>query len=489
MKGRNKRSKKLKIILLIVLALLLVGLAVIFITNSTYHYDPIGSNDILKKGETGVLELQYKGADGKPEREEITYAKQETLTLPKLTKKGYHFCGWLVNGLFVGTEVTMNAKKATAVPQYEKDYSEITSACAVFTDEFSFTEYQAGEYESLSTEAADVYLDGGYKMTVYSKENFSGKETAVYYSGKFSGFIGSMKIEAVKSESIELETLSNEEKVKLLTTFAPRIWWDEDEKYFASSVEFAAANMEKALGADGNLYYLKALDSPQFTSDFLYGDLKTAKAYAFAVEKEFKYLDLSYFFYAPFNLGKQIAGLEFGDHVGDWEHISVRLMKEEKAGKLSYRPVIVDYSAHFMRNYVSWDEVEKIDGTHPIAYTACGSHGMWKDSGAHIYVNAVVVQLKDYCSQGTAWDLWKAGEMETYAYDALKHQGEGIGESKWLRDFDLDCGVEGGGTTIWGNKGWFTPIQIYPRLDSAPSGPQHKQSLNDYYTINGQNEK
>ena len=238
----------------------------------------------------------------------------------------------------------------------------------------------------------------------------------------------------------------------------------------------------------GNIYYLEAVDSPEYTGDFLYGDLKNAKAYAFATEKEFKYFDLSYFYYAPYNLGKTIAGMEFGNHIGDWEHITVRLMKEENGGKISYRPVIVDFSAHFMRNYVAWDEVEIVEGTHPVAYVACGSHGMWKDAGEHIYVNAVVVKLKDQCSQGTAWDLWQEGNMETFAYDALNHKGEGIGSSEWKKDFDVNCYEEGGGVTFWGNRGWIYPIHIYPRFDSAPSGPQHKQSLNDYYTISGQND-
>ena len=359
----------------------------------------------------------------------------------------------------------------------------------MYTDEFSFTEYyDVGDYEKLKVKATDVYLDGGYKVTVFSGENFTGKQTKVYYSGKFSGFIGSMKVEEVKSDSIQLASLSNEEKEKLLKTFAPRIWWDENEEFSASSVEFAAENMKKELAPLGNLYYLEELDSPRFMNTFLHGDLEGAKAYAFAVEKEYKYLDLCYFYYAPFNLGKNVVGMEFGDHVGDWEHISVRLLCEEKDGKLYYRPVVVDYSAHFMRNYVAWDEVETVEGTHPVAYTACGSHGMWKESGTHVYVNALIVKLKDYCSQGTAWDLWQEGKLETYAYDAQKHLGEGIGSSRWNRDFDLDCFTEGGGVTIWGNKGWCPPIQIYPRMDAAPSGPQNKQSLNNYYTFNGQNE-
>ena len=489
MKQHKGMSKRRKIILITILALLLAAVATILIINSTYRYDPTGSGELLGAGEKGILTLQYNGADGKPESEEISYSKAETMSLPDVSKPGYFFTGWVMGDLYVGNEITLYAKQTNLQARFTKDYTDITSACAVFTDEVSFTEYKKGAYAKVNTEAVDVYLDGGYKLTVYSKENFAGEQTKVYYSGMFSGFIGSMKIEPVESEAIEIGTLSDAQKVNLLSTFAPRIWWDENERFFASSVDFAAEHMEKTLSAYANLYYLKALDSPDYMSDFFYGDLAHAKVYAFATEKEFKYLDLSYFYYAPFNQGKQIAGMEFGDHVGDWEHISVRLLKEKKGDKLYCRPVTVDYSAHFMRNYVAWDEVQTVGGTHPVAYTACGSHGMWKDSGTHVYVNAVIVKLKDYCSQGIAWDVWEPGNMETYAYDALTHQGRGIGESKWNPDFDTDCWVTGGGVSIWGNKGWRPPIQIYPRMDSAPSGPQHKQSLNNYYTINGKSER
>ena len=100
-----------------------------------------------------------------------------------------------------------------------------------------------------------------------------------------------------------------------------------------------------------------------------------------------------------------------------------------------------------------------------------------------MYVNAVVVQLKDECSEGTAWDLWKPGQMETYSYDALAHQGRGIGTSQWNRAFGLDYCDPDGGITIWGNTAWKPPIQVYARFDSAPGGPQHKKSLNDYYAL------
>lgn len=484
MSKEKGKKKSRKAVLLIILVLVLITAAVVIITNVTYRYDPSWSDKALSDGEKGVLTLQYCGADGKPESEGVTYSRLEKITLPKLAKKGYHFSGWTIDNIFVGTELKLNAKKATAKAQFDKDYTAVNAECAVYTDGSDFTEYKVGEYSSVGVKATDMFVDGGYKVTVFSKENFAGKETKVYYSGMFSGFVGSMKVETLKSESVELTSLSDNEKISLLKKFAPRIWWDENEKFFASTVEDADDNMDITLLPYGNAYYIKEVNSPNFMNDFLYGNLNNAKAYAFATEKEFKYLDLSYFVFMPYNQGKTIAGLEFGNHVGDWEHICVRLLKEKKDGKIICRPVLVEYSAHFMRNYYSWDEVEKVEGTHPVGYTACGSHGMWKDGGTHIYVNAVVVKLKDYCSQGTAWDLWRDGKIETYSYNALTHQGKALGTSEWKNEFDLNYCDENGGITIWGNVAWSPPIQVYARFDSAPDGPQHKMVLDDYYTMN-----
>ena len=35
--------------------------------------------------------------------------------------------------------------------------------------------------------------------------------------------------------------------------------------------------------------------------------------------------DLVYFFYYPYNRGKEVLFTIWGNHVGDWEHITVRL--------------------------------------------------------------------------------------------------------------------------------------------------------------------
>ncbi len=486
-KNKKTRKKAVLIILSVILCLIIIALSVIGIINSKYEYDPIGVSNTLSQGETGVLNINYNGADGMPENEQITYSKLETVTLPTLTKKGYHFAGWRVNWLHVGNEIKLNSKTANARAQFEKDYTAISSPCAVYTNELEYKELSSGKYESINLEATDMFVDGGYKVKVYSKENFEGEEIAVYYSGMFSGFIGSMEIIPVESNATEIKSLTDDVKLSFLEKYAPRIWWDKDEEFFSSTIENADKNMEKALTPYGYAYYIKELDSPEYMNEYLHGDLENSKAYAFAVEKEFKYLDLSYFVFTPYNKAKVVAGIQFGNHIGDWEHLTVRLMKENEGNKTYYRPVLVDYSAHSFRNYVSWDEIETVDETHPVAYTAQGSHGMWKDGGSHVYVDAKIIKLTDECSEGTAWDLWQKDQMETYSYDALSNTGKGIGASKWNSAFDLNYCDENGAITRWGNTGWRPQIQIYPRLQSGPGGPQQKDCITNYYVMNNKN--
>lgn len=452
---------------------------------SDYEYDPIGTDGILEKGEKGTLTLNYRGADNMPESETIEFTAYEPIQLPVLTKKGYHFVGWIYSYTCVGTELVLNRDGARVYPYFEKDYTAIQSPVALYTDEFVYSEYSVGEYPEIDTEIVDLYIEGGYKVTVYEKKNFKGDSKTLAYTGTYEGAVGSMKIAKIQSEGIEVDELTDDVKADLLKTFAPRIWWAEDEEYYACTVETVKENMSRVMSNNGYVYVVEELDNPFFRSEYLYGSKTDAKAYAFAVEKEFKYLDLTYFIFTPYNKAKEILGIEFGNHIGDWEHVSVRLAPYTENGKTYYRPVIAEFSAHSFRNYYAWDEVQTVEETHPVVYTAEGSHGMWKDSGVHVYVDAVVVKLTDDCNEGYAWDLWKDGAVETYSYDALTQTGKGVGGSEWNTCFDVDFyNPDSDSVSRWGNRGWNAPAQIYANLTSGPGGPQYKQVIYNYYTFN-----
>jgi len=486
---KNVKSRKKSIIFRCVLAAILILIAIcvigIKIVNSSYVYDTIGTSNILKEGQKGTATINYNGADNKPESETITFKAGEPIELPNVTKEGYHFVEWSRSGFIVNSGEYIYSNNPEYKPLFVKDYSNINAPVAIYTDEFNFTEYNEGEYEKIDINNSEIFVDGGYKVYLYTKKNFKGKEKIVSYTSVVEGSYKSMKIEAFETETILSGELTDDKKEELLYKFAPRIWWAEGEEFFPTTIEDARANTDNILTDGGYSLILNELDCPTFKNEYLHGDLEKAKAYSFAIEKDEKYLDLSYFVFTPYNLGKTILGIEFANHIGDWEHISVRLMRVENGDEINWRPILMCCCAHSFENYYSWDDVKTTDNTHPIVYTAKGSHGMWVESGSNVYENFVVFKLTDECSQGTAWDLWLDGKIETYSYDSVNHTGYGIGDSKWENSFNIDYFNENSGSVAkWGNKSWNPPVCVYPQLSGGPSGPQNKPALNDYYTFN-----
>jgi len=68
-----------------------------------------------------------------------------------------------------------------------------------------------------------------------------------------------------------------------------------------------------------------------------------------------EYVDAFWFFFYSFNLGNQVLGVRFGNHVGDWEHTAIRF----KNGK----PILVFYSEHEWGAAYTWENAEKMAGT------------------------------------------------------------------------------------------------------------------------------
>ena len=85
-------------------------------------------------------------------------------------------------------------------------------------------------------------------------------------------------------------------------SFIKRIDRDENEEYYASSVEFAMQNLKRELSPNGYMGIIADLDSPDYKNEYMYGDKQNMKAYGFIVEKEYKYIDLCYYLFFPYNL-------------------------------------------------------------------------------------------------------------------------------------------------------------------------------------------
>ena len=279
-----------------------------------------------------------------------------------------------------------------------------------------------------------------------------------------------------------------------LMLHAPRVWMHPDESYFPSSVEFAYPHMTRFADGDGD-YWVRstaALASPSDTLPFFAGDLADAPVYAYYADKGGDIVDLVYFFYYPYNRGKEVVDTIWGNHVGDWEHITVRLTRLPDQ---TLTPVQVYLSAHNFGGAYAWADLEHFDITHPVVYSAEGSHGVWSAPGEHVYmtigeevagfcVTLVCADLADDAGAGTAWDTWK----NVAGFDFVAREGlAGAAWPVWMSDAFTDAGaapatVPGGGPIFrWGNPEDCSTLGVdisdligVCRLEDGPTGPASK---------------
>lgn len=93
-------------------------------------------------------------------------------------------------------------------------------------------------------------------------------------------------------------------------------------------------------------------------------------------------------------------------HEGDWERISIQLDENDS-------PVNVFYYSHHGGNLAHWDTLDKFEGTHPIVFSAKGSHGSYADEGVHLIPDIikegclpVLGCVPDHTDRGPQWKTW-----------------------------------------------------------------------------------
>jgi hypothetical protein len=124
-------------------------------------------------------------------------------------------------------------------------------------------------------------------------------------------------------------------------------------------------------------------------------------------------LDAFYFYFYAYNQGNWVLGLpslEFGDHVGDWEHNMVRFQNGV--------PQAVWFSQHAGGEAFTYAAVQK-QNLRPVTFVAKGTHANYATAGTHDHtvpdVNLPGGPLEDHCDQGTLWDPTLAAFA--YRYD------------------------------------------------------------------------
>lgn len=128
-----------------------------------------------------------------------------------------------------------------------------------------------------------------------------------------------------------------------------------------------------------------------------------APAVLVIVDKGSGIVDAFWFFFYSYNLGQTVAGLRFGNHVGDWEHCMVRFQDGVPKGLF--------FSEHEGGQAYAWSAVEKSSTGRPIIYSALGSHAMYAMPSKHPYILPFSM-LMDITDRGPLWDP----SLNNYAY-------------------------------------------------------------------------
>lgn len=349
-------------------------------------------------------------------------------------------------------------------------------------------EYGVGEYKSLDIYSDSISIPQEYVVYAYTRENFKGQEFILnesessylrYDFGK--GFtkifrIKSMKVALIESDAVDISNIDDAQKNQIMIDYAPRIHMAQGDPYEAVSMDWTFDRFDRVMDENGDsrLVMKESIDGPHDICETFYGDQDSAVAYAFWVEKENNYIDIVYFIYCPYDSGKYIwiVGNNVGGHPGDWEHFTLRFLKYEENGKTYLRPVKSAFAAHTFAEIVSWEDMEMYDETHSIIYCAEGTHGLYPHIGTYVYMNFVVVKLKDVCSQGKEWDLWEEGKLETFEL-VPEESCRALAGSKWAEAFSYDHeNPDSRATLYWGNESSYPPF-----MNGGPQGPQFKTEM------------
>eukprot|EP00727_Mastigamoeba_balamuthi_P012104 m51a1_g7516 hypothetical protein (138) ;mRNA; r:1096-1509 len=132
-------------------------------------------------------------------------------------------------------------------------------------------------------------------------------------------------------------------------------------------------------------------------------------------------------------------------------------------------------SQHNGGELASWSRMTKTGETHPVVYSAWGSHGLYKESGCHTFSP---IDLVDMCGEGSLWDTWE--NVEAFDYN----EQQGLGRSKWpvwmSTDYKNkgvgDPQVPGNGPIFrWGNASKGAWMFGHHQLSDGPTGPVDKR--------------
>ncbi len=314
--------------------------------------------------------------------------------------------------------------------------------------------------------------------------------------------------------------------------YAPMAIFHKDEKYFASPVEWHMNYVTPYYAEDEDDNNTKKVflmtkeniqNDQEKILDFFQGISPVSSthpkgieqkvvAYCFVILLPDGKVNLAYYFFFPYNYGKnECVGIKikpedpclgkqyrFGNHVGDIEGCIVYLDTDLNPYKLYFGAHQFDFDLDWNSNQfikVNDNGVVDIDNsknTHPVVYLAYGSHGTWISGGDHDYTpqtdalkiagavaNLKLVDVTSTFADGIPWMTWKNLRI------LFPEEWSGVKEvtspefSKYgIKNWTTQVGRWG---TINGNEDPIEKLFGYRRLESGPGGFVDKNGRNIHW--------
>ncbi|XP_071718598.1 hypothetical protein At1g04090-like [Rutidosis leptorrhynchoides] len=313
----------------------------------------------------------------------------------------------------------------------------------------------------------------------------------------------------------DLENMPNMTQIQeCINKYSPIIYFHPDEEYLPSSVDWFFDSGALLYRSQGEVSYPSAIEKnganlPQFGPDdetywldlpvddsskdrVKIGNLQKATSYAHVKPVGGGlFTDITIWVFHPFNGPSTAKVLSFtiplgkvGEHVGDWEHITLRISNIN--GELNS----VYFARHSWGEWIGASGLEFDENNRIVAYSALHSHGLYARSGDVRYgwVGAKVAGMLDKLAPSDK-------VMDTSACTvvvAAEYLGGVVVEPPWLNYTrrwgpHINYNVEDALGSVVKMLPWYQRIvigQIIKRLpkelfsEDGPTGPKAKRSWN-----------
>ncbi|XP_071720945.1 hypothetical protein At1g04090-like [Rutidosis leptorrhynchoides] len=258
-------------------------------------------------------------------------------------------------------------------------------------------------------------------------------------------------ISCLKNTQNNLKAMPNYNQIKaLIQAYSPRIYFHPNEKYFPSSVNWFFENggllYEKGKENEPRLIQRDGSNLPQGGSNddsfwldlptdnsikewVKEGDVTQSSAY-FHIKPMFgaTFTDISLWVFYPFN-GPARVKVEFfnvslgkiGEHVGDWEHLTLRISNYN--GKLKS----VYFSEHSGGQMINSSDIEFENGNKPVAYASLHGHAFYSKPGL-VLQGSGGIGIRNDAAKGKV--VMDTGDRAVVV--AAEYLGDEVVEPPWL---------------------------------------------------------